>query len=38
MLRFEAKGFEPAEQRTLTLNAGREGRLYLFTRARSPFD
>jgi hypothetical protein len=38
MLRFEAKGFEPAEQRTLTTNAGRECRIYLFVRGRSRFD
>jgi hypothetical protein len=38
MLRFEGKGFEPVEQRTITTNAGRECRIYLFVRGKTPFD
>jgi hypothetical protein len=38
MLRFEAKGFAPTEQRTIATGTGRECRIYLFLRSKSPFD
>ncbi len=37
ILRFEAKGFEIAEQRVIATGGPREARVYLFQRASDPF-
>ncbi len=37
MMRFEAKGFEIAEQRVISTSAPRESRIYLFRRSANPF-